>query len=135
MARKWQYPRAGQAGDPRAAAAVEQLCFELAEAGVAPIGPTLVRGYARFYRRLPVVSPEGDKSQMPFLYSLLGSGTPPEKMNKIDSAYQSRPVGQQRCENCSSAYLNLVSDDLICSQIEGTIERNAWCRLWSTDRF
>lgn len=134
MAKKWQYPRVGLSGDPRAAQMVEGVCFKLAEAGVAPIGPALVRGYAKFYRRLPVVSPEGDKSQMPFLYSLLGSGTPPTKMSREDSSYQLKPVGKQRCENCSSAYSQVVSGELICSQISGTIEPQAWCALWNLDR-
>jgi hypothetical protein len=72
---------------------------------------------------------------MPLLYFLLGSGTPPFKMSKEDSAYQGRQVGKQRCDNCSSAYQNVVSGDFICSQVEGAIVPKAWCRLWNTDRF
>ena len=86
------------------------------------------------FRRLPVVSPAGDKTQMPLVYFLLGAGTPPYKMSKADSAYQTRPVGSQRCGNCSSAYQNVVGREFICSQIEGTIEPESWCKLWNTDR-
>jgi hypothetical protein len=89
-------------------------------------------GFARFFRRAPKRAFE--KSQVPLLYLLLGSGTQPLKMSKQDSAYQSRPVGNQRCDNCSSAYKQLVTGDLICSQVEGVVSPNGWSRLWNTDR-
>jgi hypothetical protein len=113
---------------------VEEVCVGLLAEGVPPetVGPTLVQGFARFYRRLP--SAVLDKSQRPLLYSLLGSGTPPLKMSKADSAYQDKPVSSQSCANCSSAYRNVVKGDVICSQVDGPIQAGAWCRLWNTDR-
>lgn len=132
----FSYPRAGARGNPTASLLVEDLCASLLVSGVPPhvVGPTLVQGFMRFYRRLPTAVPGVDKSQMPALYTLLGSGTPPLKMDKEDAAYQDRPVGKQRCDNCSSAYRNLVSGDVICSQVCGVIEPQGWCRLWNTDR-
>lgn len=100
----------------------------------AAIGPTLTKGYAKLYRRLPVATPGIDKSQIPMLYSLLGSGPAPLKMSKEDACYQDRPVGGQRCGTCSSSYRQLVTGELICSQLQGLIEEGAYCRLWNTDR-
>ncbi len=110
---------------------------DMAGVGVPPhlLGPTLVQGFVRFYRTLPSGLPGIEKGQIALLYALLGSGTPPLKMSKEDSAYKARHVGDQRCGNCSSAYQNVVTEDLICSQIEGEIGVSAWCRLWNTDRF
>lgn len=133
----YDYPRAGTRGNPELARIVENVAGDMASMGLPPaaIGPTLVQGYIRFYRHLPKDAPGIDKSQIPALYALLGSGTPPLKMSREDSAYQDRPVGQQRCGNCSSAYQNLVTGELICSQIEGEIEESGWCRIWNSDRF
>ena len=110
--------------------------MSMLDAGVPAIvvGPTLVQGFVRAYRRLPASTPGIEKGQRPVLYSLLGSGTPPLKMSVKDSAYQDKPVGSQRCGNCSSAYKHVVGGKFICSQVEGAIEPNAWCRLWNTDR-
>lgn len=133
----YQYPRAGSRGVPPLAIAVEHLLADMASMGVAPaqLGPTLVQGFIRFYRQLPADAPGIDKSQIPALYALLGSGTPPLKMSREDAAYQTRPVGKQRCEVCSSAYQNLVTEDMICSQVDGEIGKNAWCRLFNLDRY
>jgi hypothetical protein len=105
--------------------------------GVPPeaLGPTLVQGFARAYRHLPSAAPGIEKTQVPMLYALLGSGTPPLKMAREDAAYQEEPhASGQRCSNCSSAYKNAVSGDTVCSQVSGSIEPEAWCRLWNTDR-
>ena len=130
------YPRAGASGSPQAALLVEGLLSGMLDQGLPPhaVGPSLVAGYARLFRRLPTISPAADKTQVPLLYSLLGSGTGPLKMAKIDAAYQDRPVGEQQCGNCSSSYTHNVSQVRICSQVEGTIQPDAWCRLWNTDR-
>lgn len=131
----YEYPRAGVRGVPELAAEIEDLLLGMTHLGIPPerIGPTLVQGFARFYRRVP--SEVFEKSQVPLLYSLLGSGTPPLKMSHEDAAYQGHPVGQQRCEHCSSSYKNVSTGDLICSQIEGEIEVDGWCRLFNLDRF
>lgn len=116
---------------------VERVVMEMADRGVPveAIGPTLVQGFARFYRRLPTIAPGVDKSQVPLLYQLLGSGTSPLKMSKEDASYQTKPVGQQRCENCSSSYMNTVTGEWICSQVEGQIDPHGWSRLWNSNRF
>lgn len=102
----YEYPRAGVRAPPGVAAEIER------------------------FRRLPVV----DKTQVPLLYYLLGSGSSPYKMSKQDAAFQLKPVGNQQCGNCSSAYQNVMGREFICSQVEGKIEPVAWCRLWNTDR-
>lgn len=132
----YTYPRAGSRGNPRLSSATEGLLEEAMEAGVPPsaFGPSLVNGFVRMFRRLPTASPDIDKTQVPLLYSLLGSGTPPLKFAKEDVAYQDRPVGKQQCANCSSAYRNVVTADMICSQVSGTIDGGAWCRIWNLDR-
>jgi hypothetical protein len=133
----YRYPRAGSQGDPRLAAEVHGLLEEAASVGIPlwKLGPSLVLGFARFFRRLPSKIQRGaDKTQVPLLYLLLGSGTPPLKMSQPDSAYQTRSVGKQRCSNCSSAYTQVVTGKMICSQVEGTIQGDHWCRLWNMDR-
>lgn len=134
----FSYPRAGQAGAPLVSEVLAQVCEDLLERGVPPhlLGPSLVQAYSRIYRRLPTATPGIDKTQTPMLYSLLGSGTTPLKMSPEDAAYQPRPhPSGQSCANCSSSYTNNVTDDVICSQIEGRVSPSAWCRLWNTDRF
>ena len=132
---KYLYPRAGQGGDARLAGKVAGLLEGAVAAGVPfwKLGPSLVMGFASFFRRIP--SRIYDKSQVPLLYTILGSGTPPLKMSKEDSAFQARGVGRQACGNCSSSYRQVAADgDMICSQIEGKIDSGSWCRLWNTDR-
>lgn len=136
MSDPFSYPRAGREGDARLARATVDLLEEATQAGVPAwrLGPSLVQGFFRFMRWLPSRTSGIDKSQVPGLYLLLGSGTGALKMSKKDAAYQDRPVGQQRCANCASAYKHLVSGDLICSQVEGTVTSNGWCRIWNQDR-
>jgi hypothetical protein len=81
-----------------------------------------------------VISSATDKTQIPLLYYLLGTGTGPFKMSKQDAAYQSAPVHKQSCRTCSSCYEQVVTSDVICSQIEGAIELDGWCRLWNCER-
>jgi hypothetical protein len=109
---EFDYPRAGKGAIPALAHAVEQLLTEVAARGAPPwrLGPSLVQGF------------------------MLGSGTGPLKMSKADAAYKAAPVGQQRCGNCSSAYRQLVTGELICSQVEGEVKADHWCRIWNTDR-
>jgi hypothetical protein len=132
----FSYPRAGREGDPRVARATVNLLEEAVQAGVPlwRLGPSLVQGFFRFARWLPNRVSGIDKSQVPGLYLLLGSGTGALKMSKEDAAYKDRPVGNQRCGNCSSAYKHLVSGDLICSQVEGKVVAKGWCRIWNQER-
>ena len=94
--------------------------------------PELARAVSR-YRALPVAY--ADKADVPLLYWLLGQGTNALKMDAFEALYGDPPPGStQRCENCSSAYQQVTSGMLICSQISGYIEPQLWCRLWNEDR-
>lgn len=131
---RWRYPRAGAKGDEEGAAAAEELCEDMYLSGVEHVGPTLVKGYSQFFRRLPIASLEVDKSQSPLLYALLGSGTTPLKMSKPDAGYMEHDVAGQKCSTCSSAYQQVVTSDYVCSQVEGKISPESYCRLWNQDR-
>jgi len=87
--------------------------------------PEVKKAVKRF-RELPLA----ERQSQPLLYWLLGEGTPDFKMSKLDAAYQSEPRGKQKCANCEFAYKKVVRDQFICSQIEGDIASQAWCRLW-----
>jgi len=80
------------------------------------------------------VSEVWNKGQGSLLSFLLGSGANPYLFSKTDAAYQDRPHNKQRCGNCASAYSQVVTGDLFCSQVEGKIELDDWCRLWNMDR-
>jgi hypothetical protein len=80
------------------------------------------------FRRLP----NDVKEQKPLLYWLLGSGTPPYKMTKKGSNYIGKPYRGQKCGNCRFTFQRYVNDELICSQIQGNIELDHWCRLWAS---
>lgn len=129
---RYTYPRAGVKADEFAALEFEQLAAELLHEGVhlSQLGPSMVKAYTGIFRRLPLA----DRSQVPLLYSMLGTGTAPLKMSKEDAAYQPKPVGTQQCSNCSSSYQNLSEGDVVCSQVGGTIDKKGWCRLWNSDR-
>lgn len=77
---------------------------------------------------------KGLPDDLPLLYAILGSGTPPYKMSKDDSEYQDEPSGEQQCSNCEFAYKKVVRDRYICSQIRGPIKSEGWCRLWVPPR-
>lgn len=97
------YPKAGRNAPPEVQAAIER------------------------FRMIP----PAEKANVPLLYWLLGDSTPAYKMSKEDSAYQSpTPVVGQTCGNCRFAYRNVVGKFFICSQIDGRIAPEAWCRLW-----
>jgi len=73
---------------------------------------------------------DAEKENTPLLYYLLGQGTPAFKMSKEDSHYINRSSNKQKCGNCEFAYQKVVNEKFICSQIEGEIQPEAWCRLW-----
>jgi hypothetical protein len=63
---------------------------------------------------------------------LLGdAGTPPYKMTRGDAGYVEHPVGAERCGNCGSAYLHVVSETYICDRMRGAILPHAWCERWN----
>jgi len=65
------------------------------------------------------------------LYWLLGGrGTPPYKMSKEESEYESESDGEEYCGNCEYAYYSNETGELICSQIRGKIDWEGWCKLW-----
>ena len=74
--------------------------------------------------------PDDVKKNKPLLYWLLGSGTPPYKMTKKDSKYMGKPYRGQNCGNCRFTFMRWVNKELICSQIQGNIELDHWCKLW-----
>lgn len=78
------------------------------------------------FRQLPL----DERAEKPLLYWLLGSGTPPFKMSRIDSAYQDKPFGFQKCGSCRFAWQRVKTGQYICSQIAQEIAPEAWCRLW-----
>jgi hypothetical protein len=101
--------------------------FEYKNAGTdAPEG---VQAAIEEFDRLP----QRVKSELPLLYFLLGSGTPPYKMSSRDAGYVLRTVDGQNCANCSSAFQHVVTGELICDQIRGEIKPHAWCRLWNRE--
>jgi hypothetical protein len=65
----------------------------------------------------------------PLLYHILGSGTDPYKMAKVDAEYQDEPNEGETCANCEYAYQG-ADGTWICSQVAGEIEPEAWCRLF-----
>lgn len=85
-----------------------------------------VKKAIREFRKLP----NEVKENKPLLYWLLGSGTPPYKMSKKDSQYQGEPFRGQNCGNCRFTFMRVVNKELICSQIEGNVEIDHWCKLW-----
>jgi hypothetical protein len=72
---------------------------------------------------------EEEKEYEPLVYWLLGSGTPPYKMEKADADYAIEPFENQKCGNCEFYYEG-VDGRGVCSQIRGEIKREHWCRLW-----
>lgn len=101
---------------------VEQAAYETAGSRAQPE----VRQAVKRFRTLTLA----ERKARPLLYWLLGEGTPAFKMSKEDSAYQSTPKGKQKCGNCEFAYKKVVRNQFICSQIEGDIKPQAWCKLW-----
>ena len=75
------------------------------------------------------LSPE-ERAEKPLLYYLLGSGTPPYKMSKKDSNYIGKTIKGMNCGNCRFTFMRYVNKQYICSQIEGDVKLNHWCRLW-----
>lgn len=53
-------------------------------------------------------------------------------MPKSAAAYQDKPKGNQRCDNCA-LYIPGASKtaDGHCKVVAGSIAPNAWCKLWS----
>ncbi len=91
--------------------------------------PEVVEAVERF-RDLP---PEA-RARLPLLYWLLGGGTPAYKMGKEESEYGPPPPEHRQhghiCGNCRYGYARLINGQMLCSQIEGQIAWEAWCRLW-----
>lgn len=72
------------------------------------------------------------KKKRPLLYHILGEGTNDYKMSKIDAEYTDKsPYTRRNCANCASLYLRLFNKDLICSQIQGSVKKSGWCKLWN----
>lgn len=103
MPEEYEYPDAGKFAQPEVRQAVQrfrQLSFE-------------------------------QRAELPLLWWLLNDSTQAYKMTKLESEYVDHATtGTQRCENCDFAYLNVRFKTYICSQIQGEIKPQGWCRLW-----
>lgn len=71
-----------------------------------------------------------ERAARPLLYWLLGGGTPPYKIAKLDAAYQGSPVGGRKCGNCGAAWRHVTTPLFICDQVSGPIAPEAWCNRW-----
>lgn len=79
--------------------------------------------------------PDEEKAAKPLLYHLLGSGTPPYKMDPAEADYKEKSeVKGEACGNCEFTYLKISNKKFICSQISGHITPAAWCRLWKPQK-
>ena len=76
------------------------------------------------------INARGGDPDTPLLYQILGEGTPDYKMSKEDADYRHQPVNGQKCGNCRFAYKKVVTGEFICSQVEGNVQPEHWCRLW-----
>lgn len=85
-----------------------------------------VREAVRRFRSLPIV----EQNRIPLLYWLLGSATPPYKMEPAEANYSRTATGAEKCSNCRHAWQNVPGGFYICAMIRGRIEPGAWCRLW-----
>lgn len=90
--------------------------------------PPMVKQAIEQFRNLP----NQVKEEKPLLYWLLGSGTPPYKMSKKDSLYKGKSYRGQNCGNCRFTFMRWVNKELVCSQIEGNIKLEHWCKLWAS---
>jgi hypothetical protein len=90
--------------------------------------PAGVRQEIENYKKLPLEQ----KENLPLLYYLLGSGTPPYKMATEDADYTAKSsVQAQTCANCEYFYHKPARGQrYICSQIQGLVKPSGWCRLW-----
>jgi len=96
-------------------------------AGAGAKAPRAVQEAIQEYRALP----EDERVETPLLYWLLGDGTPPFKMTKVEAGYIDDSPYNQNCGNCTHAYTHVTSGIAICDQMRGVIEPQAWCRVWS----
>ena len=78
--------------------------------------------------------PSNAKASKPLLYYVLGSGTPPYKMDPTDAEYKDKSDAEQTCGNCDYAYEKSATGKVICSQISGAIELAGICRLWTAPK-
>lgn len=74
--------------------------------------------------------PDRERAQLPLLYWLIGSSTPPYKMSKPDAKYVDPSPVAQKCENCRHSWASVKHGFHICALITGRIEGSATCRLW-----
>lgn len=73
-----------------------------------------------------------ERSQIPLWAWLLGAGTPPFKMTKVEAAYVEESPYESNCANCRHAYTQHTSGVMICNWMRGEIKPEAWCRVWKS---
>jgi hypothetical protein len=106
--------------------------------------PKEIQAFIERFRK----APEGKRGEKPLLYVILGDGTPPYKFAKAEVKYTDDPstlkegegggepyeVAYRRgltCSNCSSLYVHVTSDTLICDRMRGVVKREGWCNRWN----
>lgn len=89
--------------------------------------PLPVQTAIAMFRKMPLE----DRSKLPLLYWLLGSGTPEYKVDQSDARYTgSSPYPNARCANCEFFYYKPTAKAYICSWIEGDVKPAGWCQYW-----
>lgn len=79
------------------------------------------------FRAMPV----DERASRPLLFWLLGTGTPPYKEDKDEAMYTDVASNPEHiCANCIHAYLQILTNKLICDHLEGEIAYEGWCRWW-----
>lgn len=69
------------------------------------------------------------------LWYVLGTGTPPYKMSKKDSAYTDVANDPKySCATCEYLYLKVNTGEYICSQIRGEVKPSGWCNQFTTSK-
>lgn len=53
--------------------------------------------------------------------------TAAKKLPKTGVQYQTKPKGEQKCNNCT----NFIAESKTCKLVDGPISPDGWCSLWS----
>lgn len=51
----------------------------------------------------------------------------PKKVSKASVKYQNQPKGEQKCSQCK----NFIAASKTCHRVEGSINPEGWCMLWT----
>jgi hypothetical protein len=73
----------------------------------------------------PEAESAADKTRLDQERAINEAETP--KMSKDGAQYQSEPLGEQKCANCT----NFIAESKTCKVVEGEVSPEGWCILWS----